>query len=144
MINSEKLSKPPTHGSNLPLPDNTLIIHYASLASDPSLRLEVAAAIGRLLEGADQSYSLAGLASSPASIGALHTWLISEEAGRFWSVAGDVISILQPCEKHVLVGTRHLFHDLATLSALPLPRLSDLDLVWQAAAQLVEQARGTK
>jgi hypothetical protein len=122
------------------VPGDLLIIRYASLASDPSTRLEVAAAIGRLLERADQSYSLVSLTLSPASAQALRAWLASEEAGHFWYLEDNVVAVRQPCEKHVLVGTHQLLRDLAMLMSTPRPpQLAELDLIWQAAAYLIEQ-----
>lgn len=125
--------------NHLPFPNNVLIIRYAYLASDPVARLEVAAAIGRLLEGADQALSLAELVSTSASGQALRTWLNGDEARHFWRLDNGAIVPHRPCEKHILIGTRHLLHDLNILMNRPRPpRLADLNLVWQAASRLVE------
>ncbi len=139
MSNSERPSVS-TAANNSPLPKDVLIIRYVDLASGPSIRLEVVAAIGRLLDAPGQSQPLSSLVSSPTSAQALLIWLSSDEASRFWSVKDDVIISHRRCEKHVLVGTRHLLRDLNTLASTPRPpRLTDLDTVWQAAAHLIEQ-----
>ena len=142
MSSSEKPSAN-TATNNSSVLDDVLIIRYADLSPDPLIRLEVVTAIGRLLDAPGQSLPLTSLASSPASAQALRVWLSGDEASRFWRVEGDVIVTHHPCERHVLVGTRHLLRDLNTLTSTPRPpRLTDLDLVWQAAARLIEQIYG--
>ena len=139
MSSSEKLSAN-TSTNDSSFLDGVLIIRYADLSPDPLIRLEVVAAIGRLLDAPGQSQPLSSLVSSPTSAQALLIWLSSDEASRFWSVKDDVIISHRRCEKHVLVGTRHLLRDLNTLASTPRPpRLTDLDTVWQAAAHLIEQ-----
>jgi len=139
MSSSEKLSAN-TSTNDSSFLDGVLIIRYADLSPDPLIRLEVVAAIGRLLDAPGQSQPLSSLVSSPTSAQALLIWLSSDEASRFWSVKDDVIISHRRCEKHVLVGTRHLLRDLNTLASTPRPpRLTDLDTAWQAAAHLIEQ-----
>ncbi len=144
MSSSEKRSG--STATNSPVfPDDVLIIHYADLSLDPLIRLEVIAAIGRLLDTSSQSQLVTSLVSLPASAQALRSWLSDDQPGRFWRVEGDVIVPHHPCEKHVLVGTLQLLRDLNIFAnMLHVPRLSDLDLVWQAAAHSIERLMAGK
>ncbi len=127
------------------LPEDVLVIHYAALApgSPPLVRLQILAAIGCLLAAQDQSYIVDGLVRDKQARANLQKWLESENATKFWkSVDGQVVP-LQACEKHILVGTRHLLDDLSVLTSQPpQPRLADLDTLWQAAGVFVDQKIG--
>lgn len=70
----------------------------------------------------------------------LQKWLGSKEASRFWQSADSQVVPLRICEKHVLVGTRHLLDDLSVLTSQPpRPQLTDLDALWRAASVFVDQ-----
>ena len=124
------------------LPEDVLVIHYPALAPDslPNVRLQVLAAIGRLFAIQDHGPPVDELVTGEQARSALQKWLASEEARRFWQLVDGRIVSRQICEKHVLVGTRHLMDDLSVLSsASPRLGLADLDLLWQAANVFVEQ-----
>jgi hypothetical protein len=124
------------------LPDDVLVIHYGDLGSSfPSLvRLQVLAAVGRLLAAQDQDHTIGDLAEDPQVRQALRQWLLGEQARRFWQCVDDQVVSLQMCERHILVGTRHLMDDLAVLvPESPLPKLSDLDMLWQATDIFVDR-----
>ena len=138
MANSEKPSA--KTASDSPFPDDVLVIRYKDLSPDPLVRLDVVAAIGRLLDTSSNSQLPSDLVSSPASAQALYAWLDREEARHFWRVDGKTVVVHRICEKHVLVGTRYLLQDLNTRTTMPhSPQLAELDLVWRAAARLGEQ-----
>jgi hypothetical protein len=133
------------------LPENVLVIHYAALApgAAPLVRLQVLAAIGRLLAMSEHGmdvphpYALDALLTDEQARTALRAWLAGEEARRFWQVESDQVTSRRPCDKHVLVGTRQMMGDLASLAFEPgRPQLADLDRLWQAAAMFAEQCTG--
>ena len=124
------------------LPKDVLVIHYTTIApgSSPLVRLQVLAAIGRLLAAQDQSHAIDDLVRDTQPRAALQNWLESEEASRFWQYVNDQVVPIQVCEKHILVGTRHLLDDLSVLmSQSPQPQLTSLDMLWQAASVFVNQ-----
>ena len=128
------------------LPEDVLVIHYTALApgSLPLVRLQVLATIGRLLAAQDQSHAVDNLVRDEQTRAALQKWLESKEASRFWQFADGQVVPLQTCEKHVLVGTRHLLDDLSVLTSPqpPRPQLTDLDALWRAASAFVDQHLG--
>jgi len=127
------------------LPEDVLVIHYTALAPGPLplIRLRVLAAIGRLLAAPGFSRSMDDLLVDTQVRPALQKWLESEEASRFWQSADGQIVSVRACEKHVLVGTRHLLDDLSALTSQPSrPRLADLHALWQAASVFVNQHLG--
>jgi hypothetical protein len=133
------------------LPEDVLVIHYAALAPDaaPVVRLQVLAAIGRLLAVSERSvdvphpYALDALLADEQARAALRTWLAGEEARRFWQVESDQVTSRRPCDRHILVGTRQMMSDLASLAFEPgRLQLADLDRLWQAAAMFAEQCIG--
>jgi hypothetical protein len=129
------------------LPEDVLVIHYDALApgSPPLARLQVLAAIGCLLAAQDQSHNVNDLLTDVQARLALQSWLTREEASRFWQSVEDQIVSVRACEKHVLVGTRHLMDDLAALMSQPhRPRLADLDALWRAASVFTDQHIGKK
>lgn len=128
------------------LPQDVLIIHYADLApgAPQNVRLCVLAAIGRLLDGISNC-TLNDLTGDRRVRSALRMWLVGEYAARFWRLDGDVISPLQVCNKHILVGTKHLLSDLAAEMHKPSgPKLADLDVLWQAANHFLDQRFNSK
>ncbi len=129
-----------TAKSDSRLPKDVLVIHYADLSPDPLTRLQTAGAIGKLLDAADEPQQLSDLSPSSTSLHALQAWLNEEPASCFWKMDNDLVEVTTPCEKHILVGTNLLLHDLNTVTHIPrLPRLEGIDVVWQAAHRLVEQ-----
>lgn len=129
------------------LPEDVLVIHYTALApgSPPLGRLRILAAIGCLLAAQDQSHNVNDLLTDVQARLALQSWLTREEASRFWQSVEDQIVSVRACEKHVLVGTRHLMDDLAALMSQPhRPRLADLDALWRAASVFTDQHIGKK
>jgi len=124
------------------LPEDVLVIHYTALApgSPPLVRLQVLAAVGSLLAAQDQSHTMDDLIRGEQARAALQKWLESKEASRFWQSADGQVVPLRICEKHVLVGTRHLLDDLSVLTSQPpRPQLTDLDALWRAASVFVDQ-----
>jgi hypothetical protein len=117
-----------------------LVIRYAELSPDPLTRLQTVAAIGKLLDAAKEPQRLSELSPSPASTHALQTWLDDKQVDCFWNVKDGLVVANRPCGKHVLVGTKLLLQDLSTVIYMPrLPRVEEIDLVWQAAGRLIEQ-----
>lgn len=140
MTNFRKRSEEPLPKSE-PGFEDTLLIHYQDLASSPLTRLEVLTAIGQLLESPGEEHALGDLVNSPGAVQALRAWLIQEKPARFWNVEDNNIRLSNPCEKHILIGTRQLFQDLSMLEhVFSMPHLSDIDLLWQAAAKFVRSA----
>jgi len=124
------------------LPEDVLVIHYTDLApgSSPLVRLQVLAGIGRLLAAPSHSCSMDDLLAGAQARLALQQWLESEEVSRFWKFVDGQIASVRACEKHILVGTRHLLDDLSALTSQPSrPRLADLDALWLAASVFVNQ-----
>jgi len=124
------------------LPEDVLVIYYTALApgSPPLVRLQVLAAIGCLLANQDQTHSAHALVGSEQTRAALQKWIESEEASKFWQSVGGQITPLRACQKHILVGTRHLLDDLSTIVFdSPRPQLPDLDTLWWAAGVFVDQ-----
>ena len=127
------------------LPEDVLVIHYADLApgSPPLVRLHILAAVGRLLAAQDQSHIMDNLVRDEQARAALQKWLEGEEASRFWQSADGQVVSLRTCEKHVLIGTRHLLDDLSVLTSQPSrPQLADLDALWRAASVFVDRHIG--
>jgi hypothetical protein len=127
------------------LPEDILVIHYAALApgSPPLVRLQVLAAIGHLLAGQDRSHAVDELLMDAQARLALRSWLTSEEAANFWTFEDGQAVSRSACEKHVLVGTRHLMDDLAALTVQPSQRrLVDPDTLWRAASVFADQHLG--
>lgn len=116
------------------LPEGVLLISYLALSPKPFVRLEISRAIGRLLENSDESANLADLNISPEAQEAFEAWLNSEEAKVFWQLNDHVVTSIKPCISHMIIGTRYLLADLVQLQTSNPPNLSQLDLVWQAAA----------
>jgi hypothetical protein len=129
-----------TAKSDSRLPEDVLVIHYADLSPDPLTRLQTARAIGKLLDAADEPQQLSDLSHSSISRQVLKAWLNQEPASRFWKTEGDTVEVTTPRETYILVGTNLLLQDLNTVTHIPrLPRLEEIDVVWQAAHRLVEQ-----
>lgn len=127
------------------LPEDVLVIHYDALApgSSPLARLQVLAAIGRLLAAGDRNHIVDDLLTDARAQAALRNWLASEEASRFWAFEDGQVASRRACEKHILIGTRHLMGDLAALmSQPPRPQLTDLHQLWRAASIFVDQQLG--
>jgi hypothetical protein len=126
------------------LPDDVLVIHYADLSTKPLVRLETIAAIGQLLVSTQESQQISDLVSDSASEQALIRWLAQENPSRFWERDERKVITKRACEKHVLVGTKRLLQDLTELEKEPqYPNLKDLDLMWQAVHQYLEQTDST-
>jgi hypothetical protein len=126
------------------LPDDVLVIHYADLSTEPLVRLETIAAIGQLLTSTEESQQISDLVSASAPEQALICWLAQENPSQFWEMDERQIITKRACEKHVLVGTKHLLQDLAGREKVPqYPDLKDLDLMWQAVHQYLEQTDST-
>lgn len=124
------------------LPEDVFVIHYTALApgSPPLVRLQVLAVVGSLLAAQDQSHDMDDLVRGKQARASLQKWLESKEAIRFWQSADGQVVPLRICEKHVLIGTRHLLDDLSVLTSQPpRPQLTDLDALWRAASVFVDQ-----
>jgi hypothetical protein len=127
------------------LPEDVLVIHYTALApgSPPLVRLQILKAIGCLMTDQDRVHTVNDLLTDTQARLALQSWLMGEEASRFWSIEDGLIASRRACEKHVLVGTRHLLDDWAIPTRQPSrPQLADLDMLWQAADVFVNQHAG--
>ena len=127
------------------LPEDVLVIHYTALApgSPPLVRLQVLAAVGCLMTDRYHVYTVNDLLTDTQARLALQRWLMDEEASRFWAFEDGQVTSRRACEKHILVGTRHLLDDLAILTHQPhKPKLADLDMLWQAADVFVNQHVG--
>lgn len=121
------------------LPVDVLVIRYPDLSSDPTIRLEICQVIGQLMENTNKSLSLADLDISPAAHHALCEWLNGKKVQRFWQINDQVITVNEPCTRHLLIGTRYLLADLNQIKTKQLPDLGRLDVLWQAAAQLLAE-----
>lgn len=123
--------------NNLSVPDDVLVIHYLDLSSDPAARLELCRVIGQLLESSGGALSLRDLGISPVIQDAFQAWLTRSEVQRFWRIEGQFITANEPCTRHLLVGTRFLLADLNQVKREQPPNLKQLDVLWQAVAQLL-------
>jgi hypothetical protein len=122
------------------VPEDMLVIYYADLSPDPSIRLQAVAAIGELLHSTG-SIDLSKLVPSSECEQTLLAWLAEEDSGQFWQIDGRRITEKRPCERHILVGTKLLLQDLAGLEQEPRWQdLENVDLVWQAADRFLKQA----
>lgn len=119
-------------------PEDTLIIHYATLASIPEERLHVLGLIGLLLNNSTNSNTEVSLNIVEEDWLKLCLWIERKENKLFWFVEFDVIQVHQVCKSHVVIGTNLLLSDLGTViqNREPLKQAS-FGNVWEAVRQYI-------
>jgi len=119
-------------------PEDTLIIHYATLASTPEERLHVLGLIGLLLNNSTNSNTEVSLNIVEEDWLKLCLWIERKENKLFWFTEFDVIQVHQVCKSHVVIGTNLLLSDLGTViqNREPLKQTS-FGNVWEAVRQYI-------
>ena len=87
------------------LPEDILIISYPELAQEAERRLHLLALIGVLLHASPGLHDAPSLALAEQDWQALCSWLQQQKDSPFWQLISHRLQIIQPCEKHILVGT---------------------------------------
>jgi hypothetical protein len=118
-----------------PLPEDILIISYPELAQEAERRLHLLALIGVLLHASPGLYDARSLALAEQDWQALCSWLQQQKDHSFWQLISHRLQIIQPCEKHILVGTSLLLDDLRQYWLQPVVSTTIND-IWRIARQL--------
>lgn len=118
--------------------EDTLLIQYNDLGLDPNRRLQVISAIGMLLDKPRGFYTPATLELLPEEWSHLQNFLEGGDGRQFWRLEPQGVQVIQPCEKHILVGTSQLFADLRYVVRKLPSRQSGLNRIWRTAQHYVK------
>jgi hypothetical protein len=119
-----------------PLPEDILIISYPELALEAERRLHLLALIGVLLHASRGFYDASSLALSEQDWQVLCSWLQQQKSAPFWQLISQRLQIIQPCEKHILVGTSLLLNDLSQCRLQSVAHTT-IDDIWHIARQMM-------